>query len=207
MRVIVVVVSFCTLTLRPEVARGQVPDPRVAGADSALSACVAATAGRRADASVLAARADTLARRLVEALPREAPARVTLARVLLQCELPLAPVDAGWFFAEAERHLGTALDLDPTYWPARFSLAIALSRVPDDPAAARDAVSQLEALLAPGVLARGSEERGDALLLLGDLHLRLGRGDAAASAWRRGADEFPADGRFRERLARAPARP
>jgi len=209
MRSWLILAGACALAGRPAPAIGQDLARQLATADSVLADCIDAAETRTPDAAARAARADTVWRQLARTHPPAAAPRVGLARVLLECRLPLTRFEdvQGDLFSDAELQLTTALASDPTYWPARYVLANALARAPEYLDLAGAAIAQIDSLLAPGGVPPGSPPRAEALLLLGDLRRRTGDPAAAVAAWRAGAEEFPQDRRFTDRITQAGIRP
>jgi vitamin B12 transporter len=192
-----------------------VSPPEADAARAAFEACRSAAAEKReGDARPAAARAASLHRQWMRAAPADPQARVGLASVKTHCEIPIASFMAqGRLVAEANELLEQALRIDSTHWEARFNLAMNHFHTPSFLGRGREAIRHFEILL---------EQQGDArpphfamaYLHLGDLYARSRRGDEARALWRRGADLFPADPRFAERLgpdatpgAGAPAAP
>lgn len=169
----------------------------------ALAACIAAAqAGNEAEAGPAARRASAAFRARIQEAPGDVGARVALAQVGSRCEIPFAPMmDKLALLDEANGLLTEALGLDSLHWEARFALAMNHFHTPPFLRRGPDAERELLTLLR----LQGDDARAPHLagphLYLGDLYRRDNRMEEARAAWERGARLFPADGRFRERLA------
>jgi len=184
---------------------GSAQEVRSVEAEAALEVCTAAA--ERMDqggARVASERATALLREWLQAEPHAVEPRVRLAEVWMRCEIPFAGMmGAGTLMGRANALLQEALEIDPAHWEARFTLAMSHFRTPEFLGRAPEAVRHLEILLR----AQGDDSQPrNALtyLYLGDLYRRAGRTAEAEELWRRGAELFPGDGRFAERIDGAP---
>ncbi|HEV2132251.1 MAG TPA: TonB-dependent receptor plug domain-containing protein, partial [Longimicrobiaceae bacterium] len=170
--------------------------------EAALNACArAANAKNEAQAKPLTAQAEAEYRRALAERPRDADARVRLARTLMQCKLPFASfMGQGKLVGEANALLEEALQIDNTHWTARFTLAMNHYHTPSFLGKTRDAIREFETLLAQQ--GDRAENPGFALpyQYLGDLYLRAKRTEDALAIWQRGAALFPQHRPLQERL-------
>lgn len=186
-------------------ADGSAQEVRSVEAARALEVCSAAA--ERMDeggARVAREQAVTLLREWLQAEPRAVEPRVRLAAAWMRCEIPLVGMmAAGTLIGRANALLEEALEIEPTHWEARFALAMSHLRTPEFLGRTPEAIRHFEILLR----AQGEESQPHhalTYLYLGDLYRRVGRVAEAEALWRRGADLFPGNRRFVERIAGAP---
>ncbi len=204
-RLLLFVVILATL---PPALAAQQPDIATTPADSALVGCIAAHEAKHPRAAATAARAETLWRAEVGRLGSGAPARVGLARVLVQCLLPTSGMsEQAALFEEAVGVLHQAIALDPKYWQARFTLGLVLARAPTFLGQTANAIAALELAVAPGAMPPNRPGFADALAALGDLYVTVGRIADAATVRSRGLALFPTDPRFGGMPKDSPAEP
>lgn len=204
MRAWIWLVAFATAAMSAVDAVAQ--EAQVAEARAAVAACTAAAEQKDEGAARLATvRATTLIRQWLQAEPLAVEPRVRLAEVRAQCEIPFAgAIAAGTLIGQANALLEAALEIDPAHWEARFLLAMNQYHLPEFLGRAPEAIRQFEILLY-GQGDSAQPHHALTYLYLGDLYRRTGRAADADALWRRGAALFPADARFVERLAGAPA--
>jgi vitamin B12 transporter len=182
-------------------AAQQFPAERAAEAQAAVNACREAGArGDEAAARPAAQRAAGLLRAWLAAEPRAIAARLGMASVRAQCELPFADLmGKGALIGQANAMLEEALQIDSTHWEARFTLAMHHYHTPEFVGRTPDAIHHLEIL----VRQQGDAAQphfADTYLYLGDLYRRTGREADALEMWRRGAALFPDDAELRARV-------
>ena len=173
-----------------------------AAARAALQACIAAAeGGREQEARTAADRAEELYERWTKAAPRDPEPRVGMASVRSRCRIPFVEMmQKGVLIGQANALLEDALRLDSLHWGARFALAMNHYHTPAFLGRTGDAVRHLETLVAQQG-ERAEPHFALPYLFLGDLYRRQSREADARAVWERGARLFPADARFRERLA------
>ncbi|MGQ0642858.1 MAG: hypothetical protein ACT4P6_19100 [Gemmatimonadaceae bacterium] len=90
-----------------------------------LRSCVAHAEHRNVDSTlVIGKRAEAIFRQRIAANAPDTDALVGLARILSQCFLPSASfMTQGQLSSDAMELLDNAIDVDPNYWMARFTLA------------------------------------------------------------------------------------
>lgn len=190
--------------LLPETLRAQAPAPREA--EAALAACLAASAPGSALAGAArdeaATRAERLSRAEVALSPNGVAPKVELARVLVQCRLPLTAVPSEMLslFQEGVAALQAALALEPGNWPARLILGLVYARAPEFLGYTSAAIVELEQAVRPNGIPADRPELAEALTELAGLYARTGRAADAAAARVRAA-------RLRPRSGAAPAAP
>lgn len=169
---------------------------------ASLNACAAAAENEdESNAIALADEAEAQLHRWLELDPESPDARTGLARVMLQCRVPfLALMEQGALSAKATNILREALELDPTHWGARYTLALNFYYSPEFLGLTRDAIREFETLLEQQGTRTDDPQMADPFSYLGDLYLREKRTQAAHEVWRRGARLFPADNQLRQRL-------
>ncbi len=186
------------LCLLPAALRSQAPAPTEA--DAALAACLAGaapgstlTVAARETAST---RAERLWRAAVAHEPSRAAPKVSLARVLVQCRLPLAagPADMLGLFQEGVEALQAALALEPGSWSARLTLGLVYAGAPEFLGYTDAAITALERAAGPDGIPADRPELADALDELARLYDRNGRAADAAAARHRAAQLRPRDG-------------
>lgn len=163
--------------------------------DSLLNMCAsAALEGDGSVAEQAASAAEKELRTAASASPRDWRPLVLMARVQLQCRLPLAAgAQQGMIFGDAVEKLQTAIAMDTSAWNPRYMLALSLSRAPKFLGMDGQAIAQLEWLLAHVGQRADIPEVSNMYVVLGDLHLRNGRDEIAAAVWRLGRSRFPTD--------------
>ncbi len=169
---------------------------------ASLDGCVAAAEAE--DESKAIALADEAEMRFwgwLESDPDSPDARTGLARVMLQCRVPfLGLMEQGALSARATTILREALELDPTHWGARYTLALNFYYSPEFLGLTRDAIREFETLIEQQGTRTDDPQMAGPFAYLGDLYLREKRTEAAHEVWRRGAQLFPADDQLRRRL-------
>jgi tetratricopeptide (TPR) repeat protein len=169
---------------------------------ASLDACVAAAEAEDETAAVaLANVAEEQFRGWLQFDANSSDARVGLARVMLQCRVPfLALMEQGALSANATDILREALELDPTHWGARYTLALNFYYMPEFLGRTRDAIREFETLLDQQGTRTDAPEMAGPFAYLGDLYLREKGTEAAHEVWHRGARLFPDDDQLRQRL-------
>jgi vitamin B12 transporter len=197
---VLVCATAAALAGAPVGVRAQVAQPERAAAEAALAACIRADAPRE-EQKRAADEAERAFREIVRANASDAEARVSLAQVLIRCQLQHAGMNTIMnVIGEAERELQAVLAAQPGHWNARFTLAMLLRNMPAMMGRGADAVLEFERLLAQQ--GRRSDEPQYALtfLQLGLLHESTGRRTAAVDVWRRGLALFPGHPQLRSSL-------
>ena len=176
-----------------------------ARAYAALETCVAAAEREDEDAAAPAAdEADRLYRALTQQPGRAADGLTGQARVRSQCRIPFVGFMAkGELVDESNELLARALRAEPTHFAARFTLAMNHYHTPSFLGRGGLAIEAFETLLEQ----HGGRTPLDprlrmVYLLLGDLYEREDRDADAQRIWRMGADLFPGEAGFAERLDR-----
>lgn len=178
-------------------AQAPVPTP----ADSALQACAAAAEAKNESTTKAAAQAERLFRARIAADPRDADARVGMARTISQCRIPFANfMTQGQLVGESNELLEAALAIDSTHWTARFVLGMNHYYTPAFLGRTGDAINAFERLIAQQGSRNDRPHFAEPYARLGDLYLRSGRKADAISVWRRGLALFPASEGLRRRL-------
>ncbi len=185
----------------------QAPAVPATAADSALAACLAGATASPSDRAVRNDRAERLWRAAVSVQPESAAPSVGLARVLVQCRLPLAtgPAEMLGLFQEAVDGLLGALDREPGFWPARFTLGLVYAGAPEFLGHTNSAIAELERATGAGGIPEHLPEFRDALQELARLYDRTGRA-AEASAVRDRAARLPTRDRLPPRANGGPPR-
>ena len=184
--------------LLPATLRAQAPAPREA--EAALAACLAASApgsvlaGAARDEA--ATRAERLWRAEVALSPNGVAPKVELARVLVQCRLPLTagPSEMLGLFQEGVAALQAALATEPGNWPARLTLGLVYARAPEFLGYTSAAIVELEQAVGPNGIPTDRPELAEALSELAGLYAQTGRAADAAAARLRAAQLRPRSG-------------
>ncbi len=174
--------------------------------DAAYRACLPENAAGGSSSAMKAAAddAERRARDLIREDRQALDARVSLAQVLLRCQLPHAgPTRIMGLIEEAERELRGVLSLEPDHWSARFLLALTLHNMPAMLGRADDARQELERLVAQQGTRGGPPHEALPFVHLGDHHFNSGRLVLAVETWRRGLAVHPDSPLLIERLERA----
>jgi vitamin B12 transporter len=220
LHVVLVLVAWLTplVLLWPAVAAGQEapraeavaadptrPDP-AAAADSALDRCDAAAGSEdEAAAERAAAEAERAAAELPDA--REPDALVIRAQVRTRCRIPFAGfMRQGALVEESNGLLERALSIAPTHLDARFTLGVNHYYTPAFLGRQAQAIAAFERVIAD----HGDRDDGRVATsyeLLGELYRQAGRAGEAATAWRLGAEKFPAHEGLRSRVDSLPEPP
>lgn len=98
---------------------------------------------------------------------------------------------AGAVALEADKAFSKALELDPNHLGARRSKAIALSFWPPVMGKQAESIEQFEILIDKQNLVPIEPNHFQAYLLLGNMHLQMGKIAEARSAWQNGLSRFP----------------
>ncbi len=185
-------------------AAAQTPDADTARAE--LAACAAAAQAEDETTALAAAgRAETAFTAWAEDAPDDPEPVVGRAQVLTWCRISFAPfMEQGVIVGQSNALLEKALEMDPTHWTARFSLAMNHYHTPEFLGRTPDAIRHLEILIEQQGDRADSPEMAGPFTYLGDLYARTGRDDEARAIWERGAALFPADTDLAERLGEAP---
>src|SRR5512134_799980 len=186
------------LCVPPASLPAQASSPVSAAADSALAACRTASETPQSDREGPARWAETLWRAEIARRPADVAPHVGLARVLVQCRLPLVsgPAEQLGLFQAAVVELELAIQRDPEYWPARFTLGLVFARAPTFLGHTNDAIVQLEHATSERGIPPGLAELAEALHELARLYDQVGRVPDAAAARSRARRLFPDDQRF-----------
>ncbi len=186
-----------SLGVWPAGLTAQAPAVPATAADSALAACLSGASVSPSDRASLNDRAERLWRAAVALQPEGAAPSVGLARVLVQCRLPLAtgPAEMLGLFQEAVDALRGALDREPGYWPARFTLGLVYAGAPEFLGHTNSGIAELELATGAGGIPEHLPEFREALQELARLFDRTGRA-AEASAVRDRAARLPARDRL-----------
>lgn len=177
-------------------------DDRLREARAALAACIAAVSdGRGDEAQGAARRAAELFRLAEQEQPGAVEPLLGHARVLSQCEVPIAAtLRKEGLVNRSNGLLERALALDSTHWEARYILALNYYHLPAFMGRTRHAIREFETLLSHHAGAALFPEQAVPYAYLGDLYCRVGRPDDARRIWTEGARLFPDDQRFARRL-------
>ena len=132
-----------------------------------------------------------------DAAPYDPTARTELAGAYFQKMLTESGPEAGRWGAKAADSLLEALELDDNLWEARFALAQHYSHA----GLRGDSVSHLETLIAQDPGRVPEPAHAQAYLLLGNLHMDMGRRDEALGAWNAGLVRFPGDAGLLSRVS------
>jgi tetratricopeptide (TPR) repeat protein len=178
--------ACCAVQAGPLHAQRLRPDASLA--DTALATCLAAAApGSRApnqERDALSTRAEQLWRAELARGPNRAAPLVGLARVLVQCRLPITagPGEMLGLFQEAVDMLHEALRLEPDNWSPRLTIGLVYAGAPPFLGLAGQAIEHLEIATGPGGIPADRPELAEALQELALLYERSGRRAAADSA-------------------------
>ena len=182
-------------------AGAQQSSPIGTEADAALATCSrAAQADRKAEAKAAADRAEQLFQQELDSRPVDA--RAGLARVISECRIPFANfMSAGRLVGKSSKLLEEALEMDPTHWSARYTLALNHFYTPEFLGRTDDAIRHLEILLEQQGARNDAPHLAGTYLYLGDLYKRVGREEDAAALWQHGLALFPDNAALQKRLA------
>src|SRR5688500_10347973 len=184
-------------------------DPELRGAEAAMARCSAAASEKRhAEALAEAKVAEAAFRGRLATRPNEVRALVGLARTLGACRIPSADLALmGELSAESIELLQRALEVEPTLWAARYTLALNYYRAPAFLGRSKDAAREFDRLITQQGERTTIPEFARPFEYRGMLWSRAGAPDSAVAVWRRGARLFPSDTALRARLERAGAAP
>ncbi len=98
---------------------------------------------------------------------------------------------AGAVAFKADKAFSKALELDPNHLDARRSKAIALSFWPPVMGKQAESIEQFEILINKQNLVPVEPVHFQAYLLLGNMHLQMGKIEEARTAWQNGLSRFP----------------
>ncbi|MCP5020361.1 MAG: hypothetical protein GY930_01170 [bacterium] len=98
---------------------------------------------------------------------------------------------AGAVAFKADKAFGKALELDPNHLDARRSKAIALSFWPPVMGKQAESIEQFEILINKQNLVPVEPNHFQAYLLLGNMHLQMGKIEEARTSWQNGLSRFP----------------
>ncbi len=98
---------------------------------------------------------------------------------------------AGAVALRADKAFTKALELDPNHLNARRSKAIALSFWPPVMGKQAECVQQFEVLIEKQNLVPVEPDHMQAYLLLGNMHMQMGKFDQARAVWENGLSRFP----------------
>ncbi|MDF1836519.1 MAG: hypothetical protein P1V35_01505 [Planctomycetota bacterium] len=98
---------------------------------------------------------------------------------------------AGFVASNADKAYTKALELDPNHLDARRSKAIALSFWPPIMGKQSESIQQFELLIEKQNLVPVEPSHVQAYLLLGNMHMQMGKIEEARTAWQNGLSRFP----------------
>ncbi|MFT4648778.1 MAG: tetratricopeptide (TPR) repeat protein [Planctomycetota bacterium] len=98
---------------------------------------------------------------------------------------------AGFVAARADKAFSTALELDPNHLAARRSKAIALSFWPPIMGKQSESIQQFEVLIEKQNLVPVEPDHVQAYMLLGNMHMQMGKIEEARTTWQNGLSRFP----------------
>lgn len=184
--------------------------PALERARAAFAECTRlADAGTDTDAAKKAAKtsyekAEAAYRAAIAAHPDSADAHAGLGRTISQCGLPHAGMTTIMTMVEtSSAALEKALQLDPTHWSARFTLALNNYHMPAFLGRMPKAVAELETLLGQQGSRADRPEYAQTYLYLGDAYRKLGRTSNARVMYAAGVRLFPQHEALRARAAEA----
>ena len=169
-----------------------------------LRTCVAMAERKQADSAAAVGKTiEPLYRKRIAKNRRDVEAMIGLARVQSQCLLPAANfISQGSLSQDAMALLEDALDIDPTHWIGRYTLASIAYRSPaflgrGDIAAKNydELIRQQGSRSRDPMFARPYEFRGQMLM-------KDGKADSARALWARGLTLFPDDSALNALVAR-----
>ena len=139
------VLAAVVSAVRPAAAQSADAAPEHRAAIDSLTACVAAAEAKHQPEAFAAADGASKGFDAGGRTRRPQPARRPGSQVLLQCRLPFASfMEQGALSARASEILRTALELDPTHWDARYTLAINYFYNPEFMGLTDDAIQEFE---------------------------------------------------------------
>src|SRR5688572_19799998 len=182
-------------------------DPELRGAEAAMARCSAAASEKRhAEALAEAKVAEAAFRGRLATRPNEVRALVGLARTLGACRIPSADLALmGELSAESIELLQRALEVEPTHWAARYTLALNYYRAPAFLGRSKDAAREFDRLITQQGERTTIPEFARPFEYRGMVWSRAGARDSAVAVWQRGARLFPSDTALRARLEGAGA--
>jgi tetratricopeptide (TPR) repeat protein len=107
---------------------------------------------------------------------------------------------AGMVAMRADQAFSKALELDPNHLDARRSKAISLSFWPPMMGKQAESIQQFEILIEKQNGVPAEPDHVQAYLLLGNMHLQMGKIDEARTAWQTGLGRFPGNAELMRQL-------
>jgi tetratricopeptide (TPR) repeat protein len=168
-------------------------------AEAALEECIAAAKRKdNAETTKGADKADQLYGEAERAGAAKADVLTGRARVLSQCRAPAATfLQQPGIIKRSIALLEQAIAADPNHVVAHYTLGLNYYHAPKFFGQTENALRQFELIVNRWGKRRDLAVVGDAYFFVGRVYQRLGRGEDAAAAWRKGSELFPHNARLK----------
>jgi len=101
---------------------------------------------------------------------------------------------------QADQNFDAALNLDPTCWEAQFFKAVAMSYWPLELNKGDEVIERLSRLIDQQETMAPQPQFAQTYIVLGDQYEKMGQTDYAIATWQIGAQRFPGNAAFRQKI-------